>query len=185
MDNTPNTYRAPTPHTPHPKPNTIMVSTMSHTMQAEAQTMEEVEAMFAAMRESLGKFGISRVAMWITVDAKSPLPIDSYSEMPDAEEVFTPCTKQVFNTPEEAVRTPKIVPPNKHALSLSKYAYHDVTNITEDERRAALTEAMKANGHYTVLSKLSYLAMIPDYEGGARRSIYQADYQWAADKYMH
>ena len=144
-------------------------------MQAEATTMEEVEAIFAVMRESFSKFGISRVAMWVTVDAKSaPAPAH--------------VTAAPVNTTPYAPPLGPIIPADKYAISLSDYEYSDVTNMPEDDRHDALTIAVKLKGQRAVLSKLRFLA---EFAGGdnpielARRRIYEDDFAWALGQFTH
>jgi len=170
-----------------------MPFTMSHTMQAEASTMEEVEAIFAAMRDSFGKFGISRVAMWLTVDTTTVPPIVPKMRAAETQAVDT----QTAVTPAIPVHAGPYAPPlgpgvpllskqdikpNKFAVSLSDYDYENVTEMTEDERHDALDSAIASKGRTAVLSKLRFLA---EFAGGdkpvelARRRIYEEDFAHA------
>jgi len=149
-----------------------MVFTTSHTMQAEASTIEEVEAIFAAMRESFGKFGISRVAMWLTVDTKTVPPI-----VPKVQQTVA----AVAPTPEPVIPSlpaPAQVIPDKYAASLTDYGYADVTNISKEKRHDALVYAVVSKGRPAILSKLRFLADLAANTPVelARKRLYEEDF---------
>lgn len=167
-----------------------MSLTMSHNIQVNAKSFEELEAVMAQIREKFGAFRFTSMDMTLSLTsdvgmmrsmevAQSVVAARAVVAAPSA--VAAPVAVAV-DTVQNAMDT---IVPSRDSVSLSNFDYQDVVRVSEAERRARLQRAIGAKGRQAVLAKLKYLvdvtgtpAQVLKTVEKERHRIYEADLRW-------
>ena len=173
-----------------------MSITMSHNIQVNAKSFEELEAVMAQIREKFGAFRFTSMDMSLSltsdvgmlqpmqvaraVVAATAVAATAYADAAASTNVAVPV---VVNTLQEAMDA---IVANKDSVSLSTFDYHDVVRVSEAERRVRLQRAIGSKGRKAVLAKLKYLVDVTGTPTQVlktvekeRHRIYEADLRWA------
>jgi len=168
-----------------------MSITMSHNIQVNAKSFEELEAVMAQIREKFGAFRFTSMDMSLslTSDVGMLPPMQVARAVVAATAVAATAyadaatsTNVAVNTLQEAMDA---IVANKDSVSLSTFDYHDVVRVSEAERRVRLQRAIGSKGRKAVQAKLKYLVevtgtpaqVLKDVEK-ERHRIYEADLRW-------
>ena len=177
---------------------------MSHNIQVNAKSFEELEAVMAQIREKFSVFRFTSMDMTLSLTsnvgmmrsmevARSVVAARavaaSHAVVAAAAVVAAPTT--VAAPPPVAVAVDTVqnamdtIVPSRDSVSLSNFDYQDVVRVSEAERRARLRRAIVAKGRQAVQAKLKYLVNVTGTPAQAlktvekeRHRIYEADLRW-------
>jgi predicted secreted protein len=169
---------------------------MSHNIQVNAKSFEELEAVMAQIREKFGVFRFTSIDMTLSLTSN----VGMMRSMEVAQSVVAaravvaavvaaplavapPLPVAVaVDTVQNAMDT---IVPSRDSVSLSNFEYQDVVRVSEAERRARLQRAIGAKGRQAVQAKLKYLVNVTGTPAQVlktvekeRHRIYEADLRW-------
>ena len=171
---------------------------MSHNIQVNAKSFEELEAVMAQIREKFGVFRFTSIDMTLSLTSN----VGMMRSMEVAQSVVAAravvASHAVVAAPSAVAPPPPVVVavdtvqiamdtivPSRDSVSLSNFEYQDVVRVSEAERRARLQRAIGAKGRQAVQAKLKYLvdvtgtpAQVLKTVEKERHRIYEADLRW-------
>ena len=158
---------------------------MSHNIQVNAKSFEELEAVMAQIREKFSVFRFTSMDMTLSLTsnvgmmrsmevARSVVAARavaaSHAVVAAAAVVAAPTTvaapSVVAAPPPVAVAVDTVqnamdtIVPSRDSVSLSNFDYQDVVRVSEAERHARLRRAIVAKGRQAVQAKLKYLVNV-------------------------
>jgi len=165
---------------------------MSHNIQVNAKSFEELEAVMAQIRERFGAFRFTSMDMTLslTSDVGMMRSMEVAQSVVAARAVAAshavvaapPPVAVAVDTVQNAMDT---IVPSRDSVSLSNFDYQDVVRVSEAERRARLQRAIGAKGRQAVQAKLKYLVNVTGTPAQVlktvekeRHRIYEADLRW-------
>jgi len=169
---------------------------MSHNIQVNAKSFEELEAVMAQIREKFGVFRFTSIDM--TLSLTSNVGMMRSMEVAQSVVAARAVVAAVVAAPSAVAAPPPVavavdtvqnamdtIVPSRDSVSLSNFEYQDVVRVSEAERRARLQRAIGAKGRQAVQAKLKYLVdvtgtptqVLKDVEK-ERHRIYEADLRW-------
>jgi len=173
-----------------------MSLTMSHNIQVNAKSFEELEAVMAQIREKFGVFRFTSIDM--TLSLTSNVGMMRSMEVAQSVVAARAVVAAVVAAPSAVAAPPPVavavdtvqnamdtIVPSRDSVSLSNFEYQDVVRVSEAERRARLQRAIGAKGRQAVQAKLKYLvdvtgtpAQVLKTVEKERHRIYEADLRW-------
>jgi hypothetical protein len=175
---------------------------MSHNIQVNAKSFEELEAVMAQIRDKFGAFRFTDMAMTLslTSDVGMMRSMEVAQSVVAARAVVAANPSTSTHVAAAAAPAPATAPtlavdtvqnamdaivPNRDSVSLSNFDYHDVVRVSEAERRARLQRAIGAKGRQAVQAKLKYLVNVTGTPAQVlktvekeRHRIYEDDLRW-------